>query len=195
MSNRTKVKEVREISFTGKPIRTVSAEPDRQDVALAAKGSHDAFQRLYRANVGRVYSLAFRMAGEESAEDLTQEVFIRAWEKLGTFRGDARFSTWLHRLAVNLILSRRETIQRRRQRYVQGTERLNGLPGRQDTPGAGLDLERALSHVPDGAKQVFVLFDVEGYSHEEIGNLLGISQGTSKSHLHRARMMLRKHLD
>ena len=195
MSNRTKVKEVRGISFTGVTIRTVSAEPNSQEAALAAKGSHDAFQRLYRANVGRIYSLAFRMAGEESAEDLTQEVFIRAWEKLGTFRGDALFSTWLHRLAVNLILSRRETIQRRRQRFVQGTERLNGMPGRQATPGAGLDMERALSHLPDGAKQVFVLFDVEGYSHEEIGDLLGISQGTSKSQLHRARMMLRKHLD
>jgi RNA polymerase sigma-70 factor (ECF subfamily) len=164
-------------------------------VALAVAGQHDAFQRLYRANVNRVYSLAFRMAGEESAEDLTQEVFIRAWEKLGTYRGDALFSTWLHRLAVNLILSRRETIQRRRQRFVQGSERLNGMAGRQETPGAGLDLERALTHLPEGAKQVFVLFDVEGYSHEEISELLDISQGTSKSQLHRARMMLRKHLD
>ncbi len=189
------MRKVRGLSFTGVPIRTVSAELDSQDVTLAAGGNEDAFQRLYQANVGRIYSLAFRMAGEESAEDLTQEVFIRAWEKLRTFRGDARFSTWLHRLAVNLILSRRETIQRRRQRFVQGTERLNGKPGRQATPAAGLDLERALSHLPDGAKQVFVLFDVEGYSHEEIGGLLGISQGTSKSQLHRARMMLRKHLD
>ena len=195
MSNRPKVREERGLSFTGVTIRTVSAELDSQTVTLAAEGSHDAFQRLYQANVGRIYSLAFRMAGEESAEDLTQEVFIRAWEKLRTFRGDARFSTWLHRLAVNLILSRRETIQRRRQRFVQGTERLNGMPGRQDTPGAGLDLERAMSHLPNGARQVFVLFDVEGYSHEEIGDLLGISQGTSKSQLHRARMMLRKHLD
>ena len=172
----------------------MTTAPESHDVTLARQGDHAAYERLYRANVARIYSLVRRMTGEDQAEDLTQEVFIRAWEKLQTFRGDSRFGTWLHRLAVNLILSRRETIQRRRQRFVTGTERLATAAGREAPPGLRLDFERAITRLPEGARQVFVLFDVEGYSHEEVSDLLGISPGTSKSQLHRARMMLRKHL-
>jgi RNA polymerase sigma-70 factor (ECF subfamily) len=134
------------------------------------------------------------MVGPEWAEDLTQDVFIRAWTKLGTFRGDSSFGTWLHRLAVNLILSRRQTLNRRRQRQHPGTEMMERFPTRERPPGLALDLEAALQRLPDGAKQIFVLFDVEGYPHDEIAEMMGISPGTSKSQLHRARMMLRQFL-
>ncbi len=136
------------------------------------------------------------MAGVELAEDLTQEVFIRAWEKLRTFRGESRFGTWLHRLAVNHILSRRETWARRESRRVKGegvVERMRA-PERRSS-GLALDFEDAVPRLPEGARQVFVLYDVEGYGHEEIAQAMGISVGTSKSQLHRARMLLRAHLN
>jgi RNA polymerase sigma-70 factor (ECF subfamily) len=134
------------------------------------------------------------MAGRSWAEDLTQEVFIRAWTKLGTFRGDASFGTWLHRLAVNLILSRRETLRRRAQRQLPGEERLDRISSRTTNTGVTLDLEAAVRRLPEGARQVFVLYDVEGYPHMEIAEMMGISVGTSKSQLHRARAMLREFL-
>lgn len=168
---------------------------ERHDVSLAVQGDDDAFERLYRASVSRVHSLARRMAGEDLADDLTQEVFIRAWEKLSTFRGDSSFNTWLHRLAVNLILSRRETIRRRQGRQLPSDGVLETMPARRQSPGLGIDLESALNNLPDGARQVFVLYDVEGYSHEEIAGIMGITTGTSKSQLHRARMILRSHLN
>jgi RNA polymerase sigma-70 factor (ECF subfamily) len=174
----------------------VPAHAEITDAERAAKGDHTAFERLYRGHVGRVYALARRMVGEDVAEDLTQEVFIRAWQKLGTFRGDARFGTWLHRLAVNLLLTRRESLRRREARQVapEGVmERTVAPLGR--SSAAALDLERALSRLPEGARQVFVLYDVEGYGHEDIARLMRISVGTSKSQLHRARMLLRQHLD
>lgn len=165
------------------------------DAVLAANGDAEAFERLYRAHVARVHSLARRMAGDEAADDLTQEVFIRAWRKLGTFRGSSSFGTWLHRLAVNLILSRRTTLARDRERHVHGEGILERVSGRQELPGFAMDFEAALSRLPDGARQVFVLYDVEGYSHDEIARAMGISTGTSKSQLHRARMLLRNHLN
>ena len=166
------------------------------DVRRAARGDHEAFERLYRSHVGRIHALARRMVGEDVAEDLTQEVFIRAWEKLGSFRGDALFGTWLHRLAVNHMLTRRETLRKREAR----TAPAEGLLDRVAAPlrrssGAAMDLEAAMARLPEGARQVFVLYDVEGYAHEEIANLMSISVGTSKSQLHRARMLLRGHLD
>lgn len=169
-------------------------EDEGRDLALAKAGNQPAFERLYRCHHGRVFSLALRMVGPEWAEDLTQDVFIRAWTKLGTFRGDSSFGTWLHRLAVNLILSRRQTLNRRRQRQHPGTEMMERFPARERPPGLALDLEAALQRLPDGAKQIFVLFDVEGYPHDEIAEMMGISPGTSKSQLHRARMMLRQFL-
>ena len=167
---------------------------ERTDWSLAAGGDHGAFERLYRAHVARVHTLARRMAGDEAADDLTQEVFVRVWQKLWTFRGDASFSTWLHRLAVNLILSRRATLRKRAARLVQGEEGLASMAGRAATPGLKLDFEGAISQLPEGARQVFVLYDVEGHSHEDVAKLMGISVGTSKSQLHRARMLLRAHL-
>jgi len=171
-----------------------SPEEEGHDVTLAARGDSRAFERLYRCHHGRVYSIALRMTGAEWAEDLTQEVFIRAWTKLGTFRGEASFGTWLHRLAVNLILSRRETLLRRSRRHLTDNGILDRTPARERNPGAALDLEAALRRLPEGARQVFVLFDVEGFPHAEIAELMGISPGTSKSQLHRARMMLREYL-
>ena len=163
------------------------------DATLAAAGDAHAFGRLYRDHAGRIHSLARRMAGDEEADELTQDVFVRAWEKLGTFRGESAFGTWLHRLAVNLILGRRQQMATRRAREA-GDEALAWTPGRSARPELAMDFEKAVQRLPDGARQVFVLFDVEGYRHEEIAALLEISVGTSKSQLHRARMIMREHL-
>ena len=175
-------------------IERVPQNTEARDITLAAGGDHPAFERLYRSSVDRIHTLARRMVGEDVADDLTQEVFIRAWEKLGTFRGEARFGTWLHRLAVNHILSRRATIARRRANQVPGEHELDSARERPSTPGLRVDFEAAMERLPEGAREIFVLYDVEGYRHDEIAHMLGVSVGTSKSQLHRARMMLRKHL-
>lgn len=168
---------------------------DEDDVRCAAGGDQAAFERLYRAHVGRVYALAVRMVDEEAAEDLTQEVFVRAWTKLRSFRGQSRFGTWLHRLAVNLILTRRATLRARQSRQVGGDEVVSGLPGRPGAPaGTALDVESALRRLPPRARDVFVLYDVEGYTHEEIAGMMQVSVGTSKSQLHRARLLMREYL-
>lgn len=161
----------------------------------AVQGDARAFERLYRATVPRIHSLARRMAGESVADDLTQEVYLRAWSRLHTFRGDARFSTWLHRLAVNVILTRRASMKKQRDRTVSGSALLDRMTAKVSRPGVRVDFEAALATLPAGARDVFVLYDVEGYKHEEIGEMLGIHPGTSKSQLHRARMLLRRHLD
>jgi RNA polymerase sigma-70 factor (ECF subfamily) len=168
---------------------------ERADVGRAANGDHEAFERLYRGHVGRVYALAVRMVGSGEADDLTQEVFIRAWSKLGTFKGQSQFATWLHRLAVNHILSRRTVLRRRESRLFGG----EGILGRLTAPkrrasGAALDLEHAIARLPSRAREVFVMYDVEGFSHEEVADALGVTVGTSKSQLHRARMLLREKL-
>jgi RNA polymerase sigma-70 factor (ECF subfamily) len=179
------------------PERTTLIEqldpPLSGDPALAAAGDAHAFGRLYHAHAAHVHSLARRMAGDEHADELTQDVFVRCWEKLRTFRGESAFGTWLHRLAVNLILARRAAIATRRARDG-GDEALEWTPARRETPELAMDFEAAVQRLPDGARQVFVLFDVEGYRHEELAALMGISTGTSKSQLHRARMILRGHL-
>ncbi|MBT8488543.1 MAG: RNA polymerase sigma factor [Gemmatimonadetes bacterium] len=169
---------------------------EQADVRRAADGDHAAFERLYREHVGRIHALCIRMTGDDVAEDLTQEVFIRAWNKLGTFKGDSKFGTWLHRLAINHVLSRRETLRRRQSHRAHGEGILNRLaaPVRRSS-GHAMDLEKAIGELPERARDVFVLYDVEGYSHDEIAESLGVSVGTSKSQLHRARMLMRKHLD
>jgi len=172
------------------------AHAEVDDVRSAAGGDTRAFRRLYDAHVDRVHALALRMVGPEVAEDMTQEVFIRVWEKLTTFRGEARFGTWLHRLAVNHILTAREKHHRREGRRVvaEGVLERAEAPSRRSS-GAALDLEAAVQTLPDGARQIFVLYDVEGYRHDEIAERMGISVGTSKSQLHRARMLLRRQLN
>jgi len=167
------------------------------DVALAAQGDTSAFERVYHAHLGRVYNLARRMAGSESADELTQDVFVRVWQKLATFRGESSFGTWLHRLAVNVIIERFRALGTARDRFLMdGDAVLERMP----TPSAArydarMDLDSAMKRLPPGARAVFVLHDIEGYRHEEIGHLLGVSIGTSKSQLHRARMTLRGHLN
>lgn len=167
---------------------------ESSDVELARSGDPEAFERLYRSHVPRVYALACRMTDSGAADDLTQEVFIRAWQKLGTFGGRAQFSTWLHRLAINLILSRRKSMGKRKERHVN-LEAVQGRVGKgPERTGDRIDVESAIRTLPGRARQVFVLYDVEGYPHQEIAELLGISVGTSKSQLHRARLMMRERL-
>ncbi len=178
---------------------SLSPTPTTDDVSLAAGGDRFAFERLYRANVDRIFSVCVRMVGDRArAEELTQDVFVRAWEKLGTFRGDALFSTWLHRLAVNVVLNEREAEGRRRNRHDEGIEDLDTISYGDvrplPVPGLSLDLEQAIAALPPGAKKVFVLHDVEGYTHEEIAGMLGVTSGGCKAQLHRARMLLRRML-
>ena len=167
------------------------------DVALAAAGDRGAFERIYRTNAGRVFAICVRMAGSrQAAEELTQDVFVRAWQKLGQFRGEASFSTWLHRLAVNVVLNARKQDGRRSGRHEEMDEEgqmlaAPGLP----VPGDRLDLEAAIAKLPPGARRVFVLHDVEGYTHEEIAEMSGVTTGATKSQLHRARMLLREALN
>jgi RNA polymerase sigma-70 factor (ECF subfamily) len=165
------------------------------DVALAASGDARAFERLYRAQVGRIHGLCRRMLSPEEADEATQDVFVRAWEKLGTFRGESAFGTWLHRLAVNVILAKRASHGTRRKRESDDETVWERLGSRPATPELSMDVEQALARLPEGAREIFVLHDVEGYRHEEIAEMLGLATGTSKSQLHRARMALRQYLD
>jgi RNA polymerase sigma-70 factor (ECF subfamily) len=174
---------------------TGRTDPDAVDATLAASGDATAFERLYRAHAGRMHSLARRMLSDDEADEATQDIFVRAWQKLGTFRGEAAFGTWLHRLGINVILGRRESLGIRRQRFVDGDAPLELVPTRRASLEAAMDVENAIERLPDGARQVFVLHDIEGYRHEEIAGMLGLATGTSKSQLHRARMALRQHLD
>ncbi len=183
-----------EVRTLQRDLQSVPPPAGAVDALLAASGDAGAFERLYRGHVGRVYSLACRMMGAQEAGEITQDVFVRAWQKLGTYRGEAAFGTWLHRLAVNLILGRRTRLRVERGRLDGSEDALEAVPGKGAATDAGMDFEQAIRRLPEGARQIFVLHDVEGYKHEEISTLLGISSGTSKAQLHRARMMLRRHL-
>lgn len=171
------------------------------DVALASGGDRQAFERLYRGHVNRVFSLCARMVPDRTrAEELTQDVFVRAWEKLKLFRGESSFATWLHRLAVNVVLNDRKTEGRRRTRFEEETEETGmdsyaGVIGDNIAPGEMLDLEHAITRLPPGARRVFTLHDVEGFKHEEIAEMLGVTTGATKAQLHRARHLLREALN
>ncbi len=176
------------------PAITISAYTADPDVGLAASGDRRAFERLYRLHVNRVFSLCARMVNDRiRAEELTQDVFVRAWEKLHLFRGESAFGTWLHRLTVNVVLNDRKTEGRQRSRFEDDVEgsAVDALPSRPAAPGDRMDLEMAINKLPKGAKRVFVLHDVEGYKHEEIADMLGVTTGATKAQLHRARMLLR----
>jgi len=164
-------------------------------VALAVAGDRRAFERIYRRHVGRINGLAGRLMGRDEVEEITQDVFVRAWERLASFRGEAAFGTWLYRLAVNVILGKRAWLGTRRQRFIEDDVALEAAPARPAATDSGLDFEVAIGKLPPGARTVFVLHDVEGYRHEEIATLLEVTTGTTKAQLHRARMMLRRHLD
>ena len=163
-------------------------------VRAAQGGDLEAFEDLYRSTVGLVHALCLRMAGNAAlAEELTQDVFVRAWRKLATFRGESAFATWLTRLTVNVVLSERRA-RRTRDAHVTLTADIEGLAGAAPAarPGTALDLERAIAALPPQARHVFVLHDVQGWRHEEIAGHTGLAVGTCKAHLHRARRLLRE---
>ncbi len=165
-------------------------------VRRAQAGDVTAFEALYRAHLGRIHALCLRMTGDRAtAEDLTQEAFIRAWQRLDSFRGDSAFYSWIYRLAVNVVLGDFRVKKRLAER-VANSEDVSDLPlAALDRPaGLRMDLEQAIATLPPGAREIFVLHDVEGYKHEEIAEITGLATGTSKAHLHRARRLLREQL-
>jgi RNA polymerase sigma-70 factor, ECF subfamily len=176
------------------PMPAPTPSPSATLVARAQAGDQASFEALYRRQVGRIYALCLRMTGNRmAAEELTQQVFVRAWERLDGFRGDASFGTWLHRLAVNVVLGDRRSQGRRVARFEPTPDPDDHrAPTRPD--GIGLDLEAAIAVLPPKARTVFVLHDVQGMSHPEIAQSMGISAGTSKGQLHRARSILREAL-
>ena len=169
---------------------------DSELVRRAQNGDVDAFEQLFLAYQGRIYALCLRMMSEPSrAEDLTQDTFVRAWQKLDTFRGKSAFFTWLYRLAVNTVLADLRA-RDRWQDPLEGEDsfaRLAASP-RRSSPQA-VDLERAITGLPPQARLIFVLHDIEGYRHREIASMTGLAEGTSKAHLHQARKRLRKALN
>jgi RNA polymerase sigma-70 factor (ECF subfamily) len=165
-------------------------------VQRAQNGDRAAFEQIYRENVGRVYAICLRIiANSARAQELTQDVFVRAWKMIGTFRGESAFSSWLYRLAVNVVLVDLRAKKRRTAR-VMVTDDLSPYDRHDNmvNPGGAIDLERALAALPEQARAVFVLHDVEGYQHDEIATLMGVAEGTSKAQLHRARKLLREAL-
>jgi RNA polymerase sigma factor (sigma-70 family) len=166
---------------------------DADDVHAAATGDRRAFQRLYQLHVGRIHGAVYRLAGcdHARAEDLTQEAFIRAWQKLPGFRHESAFGTWLYRLAVNVALMDLRARGADPVRMVDDEH----LPDAGQTPFCAAEreeLERAIGKLPPRARAVLVLHDIEGWRHEDIGNELGMAVGTSKAQLHRARGLLRR---
>jgi RNA polymerase sigma-70 factor (ECF subfamily) len=176
--------------------------PEAEAILLAQQGNAAAFERLYRLHNRRVYSLCLRMVGNTAeAEDLTQEAFLQLFRKIATFRGESAFSTWLHRLAVNVVLMKLRRKSGNESSLEQMTEpdEESGTPrrdfGTADLALVGsldrINLQRAVEQLPPGYKAIFVLHDVQGYEHNEIAEIMGCSIGNSKSQLHKARMRLR----
>jgi RNA polymerase sigma-70 factor (ECF subfamily) len=173
---------------------------DRDLAARCLAGDRDAFEGLYRQHVGRLYNLAYRMAGgADDADDLVQEIFLQAYRKLGSYKGESSLGTWLYRLGVNLCLDR---IRSKAGKMAHVTDSIDEedadpvvAPG---SPAAShvarMDIERAVETLPPSYRAAFVLHDIEGYQHDEIARMLDISEGSSKSLLHKARMKLRKAL-
>jgi len=180
------------------------ADFEKQDdeaslVDAARQGDIAAFESLYRANRNRIYGLVWRICGGDVslAEDLLQESFVRAWQKLDSFRGESRFGTWLHRLSANVALSDRRTRVRRVRNEVVMEESVErtAVGDRDVFADKRMDLERAITRLPERARTVLVLFDIEGYRHAEISKMTGMAVGSSKAQLHRARKLLREELD
>ncbi len=174
------------------PPRVAVSDP----VAAAGTADPAAFRALYDAHAPRVHALCLRLERDAAtAEELTQDVFIRAWRALPEFRGDAKVSTWLHRIAVNVVLEhRRRTARRLRRVEPFGDLELLGASAPAPEAGLDLDLRAALETLPPGARAVFVLHEVEGYTHEEIAGMSGVTTGTTKTQLFRARRLLREAL-
>ncbi|MDY0109766.1 MAG: RNA polymerase sigma factor [Candidatus Krumholzibacteria bacterium] len=185
-----------------KPAAMPSLEPDLREtdlVAAASRGDQDAFEQIYRRHVDRVHALCLRWCGDpDQAEQLVQAAFVQAWRHLPGFRGQSGLGTWLHRLAVNLVLDWQRARARRARRELT-TDPLAELPslaaldaGLDNRDGDRLDLERAIAMLPDSARTIFVLHEVEGYSVREVSRLLRIAEGTVKTQLFRARRRLRE---
>jgi RNA polymerase sigma-70 factor (ECF subfamily) len=174
---------------------------DADLVARCTRGDASAFEELYRQHAARLYNLAYRMLGNAAdAEDLLQEIFLQAHRQLGSFKGQSALGTWLYRLATNQCL---DHLRSRAVRTAQLTASLDEETphGRRFEPAAptgpsitSLDLERAIAQLPDGCRAAFVLHDVEGLEHQEVADVLGIAEGTSKSQVHKARRRLRQAL-
>ena len=166
-------------------------------VRRAQAGDTGAFEALYRRLVGRIYALCLRMSRDpQRAEELTQDVFVRVWERMGSFRGDSQFTTWLHRLAVNVVLQAGRTKGRResREHLVEDPGEYMGRVTR-EMPGTRVDIERAIAALPAGARTVLILRDIEGYKYDEIAEMQGVALGTVKAQIHRARKMMKEKLD
>jgi RNA polymerase sigma-70 factor, ECF subfamily len=167
-------------------------------IRRAQGGDVDAFEQLYREHSPRIYALCLRlMAGDKpDATELLQDVFVKAWRRLDTFRGDSAFASWLHRLAVNTMLELARSESRRTARVLpmEDTSRLAGA-ARPSGIELKMDVETAIASLPKGARLAFVLHDVEGYQHREIAEQLSVTVGTVKAQLHRARRLLRERLE
>ena len=164
-------------------------------IRQAQRSDAQAFEALYRLHVDKVYGLCLRMTGNVSeAEDCVQEAFIQAWNKLDKFRGESAFATWLHRIAVNTVLGRIRKSKREQDR-IEAVAQTSPPPLSTGDAGELRDLSEAIDRLPEGARHVFVLHAVYGYSHEEAGKMLGIAAGTSKAQLHRARRLLAQQLE
>lgn len=167
-------------------------------IRRAQSGDVDAFEQLYREHSPRIYALCLRLKAGDSpdATELLQDVFVKAWRRLDTFRGDCAFASWLHRLAVNTMLESARSDGRRTARVLpmEDTSRLAGA-ARSSGIELKMDMENAIATLPKGARLAFVLHDVEGYQHQEIAEQLGVTVGTVKAQLHRARRLLRERLE
>jgi len=174
-------------------------DDDAELVKLARDGDRAAFEKLYRRHRDRIYGLVWRLCGGDSAlaEDLLQEAFVRAWRKLDRFRGDSRFGTWLHRLSVNVALSDRRIRVRRIEREIamEGSVERTAKGAADVYADKRMDLEQAVARLPERARTVLILFDIEGYKHAEIARMTGMAEGSSKAQLHRARKLVREELE
>lgn len=191
----------RELQPTGMidPQSATTVDDTAALVALAARGDVNAFERLYQRSSGRVYAVCLRMTGDvQRAKELTHDAFVRAWERLSTFRGDAAFETWMHRLAVNVVLTATRAERRRQAHLVErDDESVGSDPAFGQAPAdveSRLDLERAIAALPPRAREVFVMHDVEGYRHEEIADRLELKPGSVRAQLHRARQLMMRML-
>lgn len=174
---------------------TQNPDEDSQLIKSSIEGSGEAFKELFMKNVNRVHSLCLRISADiHLTEDLTQEVFIKAWEKLDTFKFDCKFSTWLHSIAVNQFLMHLRSSKRDKEKTEEFGKGNNMQILKQNSNDSKIDLQNAISNLPDQARAVLVLHDIEGYKHIEISKMMSIETGTSKAHLHRARKILRKEL-
>jgi len=168
-------------------------EPISEEVLRRARnGDPAAFRMIYDSHLERVHAICMRMSPDrQRAAELTHDVFVRVWEKLGTFRSESSLGTWIHRLAVNLVLMEART-GGRRERRVEAVGDVESLSpaAPEDMIGERLDLEAAVARLPEGARQVFVLREIEGYDYSEISTVMGITEGTARSQLYRARQLL-----